>query len=320
VQGTPFFETAIRPLTLAHLCAIFERSRTIPNRPKTVYRKVVSLLMEEWDEQRFIQRESKYANFSNDRKVEYLCHLAFQLSVSGNPSTFSLRTLQAAHAQICGRYGLAPSEAVGIVNELESHTGLLLRTAFQEYEFAHKSLQEYLTAEYLVRLPHVPERHVIFRLTQETAIAVTVSADPSAYLSEVVLRRLWNNSLESDEERSALGDFVARLAVEHAELTRDRECALSLLLLYTSCVNLPHVAEVITQGLIELLARVMDSAGLDFIGRHYSRGATRVVADSLPRVEFWLRPEANEVSDDYHIRLPKIAWLPARIVDGAELV
>jgi len=46
LRVSPFSDTAIRPLTIAHLCAIYERIGKIPEKPKTVYRKVVSLLLE----------------------------------------------------------------------------------------------------------------------------------------------------------------------------------------------------------------------------------------------------------------------------------
>lgn len=49
---SPYSDTAIRPLTLAHLCAIYERNLKIPNKPKTLYRKIVNLLLEDWDLQR----------------------------------------------------------------------------------------------------------------------------------------------------------------------------------------------------------------------------------------------------------------------------
>ncbi len=41
IKKSPFADTAIRPLTIAHLCAIFERAGRIPDKPKTFYRKIV---------------------------------------------------------------------------------------------------------------------------------------------------------------------------------------------------------------------------------------------------------------------------------------
>jgi predicted NACHT family NTPase len=41
---SPFSDTAIRPLTLAHLCVIFEKSKRIPSKPKTIYKEDCSAL------------------------------------------------------------------------------------------------------------------------------------------------------------------------------------------------------------------------------------------------------------------------------------
>jgi predicted NACHT family NTPase len=82
IDHSPFADTAIKPLTLAHLCAIYERIGRIPEKPKTVYRKVVNLLLEEWDEQRSVKRVSRYAEFSPDRKFEFLAHLAYELTLA----------------------------------------------------------------------------------------------------------------------------------------------------------------------------------------------------------------------------------------------
>ena len=64
VEHSPFADTAIKPLTLAHLCAIFERVHRIPEKPKSVYKKIVSLLLEDWDQQRSVQRVSSYLNYA----------------------------------------------------------------------------------------------------------------------------------------------------------------------------------------------------------------------------------------------------------------
>lgn len=103
---SPFADTTIRPLTLAHLCAIFERIGKIPEKPKTVYRKIVNLLLEEWDQQRSVKRESSYAGFEVDRKFEFLSHLAYVLTTSVKGSVFDRRELIDAYARIHDNFGL----------------------------------------------------------------------------------------------------------------------------------------------------------------------------------------------------------------------
>jgi predicted NACHT family NTPase len=52
LSKSPYADTAMKPLLLAHLCAIYERIGAIPEQPKVVYRKIVALLLEEWDQER----------------------------------------------------------------------------------------------------------------------------------------------------------------------------------------------------------------------------------------------------------------------------
>ncbi|MFC2155692.1 NACHT domain-containing protein [Acidobacteriota bacterium] len=89
INNSPFLDTTIRPLNLAHLCAIYERIGKIPDKPKTLYRKIVNLLLEEWDEQRSVKRYSRYANFEVDRKFDFLCNLAYELTTSLKKTVFS---------------------------------------------------------------------------------------------------------------------------------------------------------------------------------------------------------------------------------------
>jgi predicted NACHT family NTPase len=89
LQLSPFSDTAIRPLTLAHLCVIFEKSKRIPNKPKTIYKKIIRLLIEDWDQERSVCRESAYADFEADRKEEFLAHLSYELTRLFKTTTFT---------------------------------------------------------------------------------------------------------------------------------------------------------------------------------------------------------------------------------------
>lgn len=238
LNKSPFADTAIRPLTLAHLLAIYERVGSIPSKPKTVYRKTVNLLLSEWDEQRSIKRTSKYAQFETDRKFEFLCRLAFHLTVKLHIFTFAHEELLRAYGQICHDFGLPPTQADQIIAEVESHTGLINEVGYRKFEFAHKSLQEYLTAEYLVKLPNLPaEPKIIYAVPNELAIAVTISSNQSQYLSELAVRIFAGHSLHKTTYT-----FVNRLLIEKPDLNSNPETVLALFILYSLCLD-PHLQQ-----------------------------------------------------------------------------
>ncbi len=215
IYRSPFADTAIKPLALAHLCAIYERIGRIPEKPKTVYRKMVSLFLEEWDEQRSIRRLSRYAGFESDRKLEFLSHLAYYLTTRTQSLVFSTRDFVECYNNICVYFGLDRTQASIVVSEIESHTGLFLQTGYEQFEFVHKSVQEYLAAEYIVRLPSVPsDRNVLQKLGAEIAIATSISSNPTDYLTHLGLQALPSARLSE----SFWNAFVSRLAIEKPDL------------------------------------------------------------------------------------------------------
>lgn len=259
VLSSPFADAAIRPLTVAHLCAIYERIKTIPDKPKSVYKRVVHLLLEEWDSQRDIARNSKYAGFDSDRKVEFLAHFAFILTIHGK-FIFDSRDLEEIYSQIHRYYNLPASDCDEVVGEIESHSGLMLEGGYRAYEFAHKSIQEYLAADYLVRLP-TPEmvKERIALMPNECAIATALSSRPSLYLRELILKAV----PQGRGGRDWRGVFLARLALEKPELecnqTGEDALAASILLMCDG-----------PDQYFSLLRPMVSQSGMGFVKDYYS--------------------------------------------------
>lgn len=230
VYNSPFIDTAVRPLTIAHLCAIYERVGKIPEKPKTVYKKIVNLLLEEWDEQRNVKRISKYADFEIDRKFEFLTSIAYFLTVSSKRSIFSKSNLENVYYKINEDFGLEKKDSKNVMEELETHTGLFLQSGYEFYEFAHKSLQEYLTAEYIVRLPTIPNELIIRTIPNELAIAISISSNPSQYFTELVFSRLNNTKLTYQFYQI----FLTRLIIEKPDFNKSNLVGIAAFQLYSN--------------------------------------------------------------------------------------
>lgn len=225
IRRSPFADTSIKPLSLAHLCAIYERTGSIPDKPKTVYRKVVTLLISDWDDQRSIARETKYSKFEPDRKFDFLAQIAFHLTITVQAPEFDERALESAYLKVCENFDLPRQEHKKVARELESHTGLLLEVGFRTYSFAHKSLQEYLAAEYLVRLPalHSVRKHAEL-LGSELAIATALSSNPSLYFSEIILGMFGGEGIT----RSFYDAFMSRMLQEKPDFYSCEEMVLAI--------------------------------------------------------------------------------------------
>jgi hypothetical protein len=211
LAATPYWDTTIRPLTLAHLCALYERNNAIPEKPKSVYKKIIQLLLEDWSSQASVKRKSKYGKFEVDRKMDFLSRFAFELTVAYNRSSFDKIILEQIYNEICVEYGLPKGESSIVVNEIESHNGLILQTGSNIYEFAHKSLLEYLVADYLVKLPSIlSDESLLLKLPNELAILIAISSNPNATYYELIVNSLKHGSVN----RSFLKTFLSRLMIE----------------------------------------------------------------------------------------------------------
>jgi len=239
IKSSPFFDTAVRPINIAHLCAIFERTGKIPEKPKTIYKKIVNLLLEEWDEQRGINRNSLYSNFEIDRKFDFLSALAFELSVSKN-TVFDTNNLREAFDNIHLDFGLKTNQRSIVIKEIESHTGLFVESGYDKFEFSHKSIQEYLCANYIVRLSTIPSNYkLICTLLNEFAIAVAIASRPSEYVSEFIINKLHKGY---QEKRRKFGNridnipieiFINRLLLEKPDFNFSPQLAVTFLTLYS---------------------------------------------------------------------------------------
>ena len=79
------------------------------------------------------------------------------------------------------------------MQELALKEGLFIQSGYDSYEFPHKSLQEYLTAEFLIKLPQIPNNPDFLNLmANELAIATAISTSPSLYFADLILKGFQN--------------------------------------------------------------------------------------------------------------------------------
>ncbi len=183
IKSSSYYDATMRPLTLSHLCAIYERRKQIPSTPRDVYKIIIHLLIEKWDEERGIHRPSAYTMFYTDKKIDFLSHISFWISYNLKEAQFTSSNLRKCYNQIHNIYSLPPSQAKKVVTEIESHNGLLIQSGHDMYQFTHKSLQEYLTAKYLIRLGRIPDSKILKELPAETAITISLSSNPNDFFT-----------------------------------------------------------------------------------------------------------------------------------------
>ena len=216
LASSPYSNTAIRPLLLANLCTIFEKSGHIPDKPKTVYEKIINLYLEKWDEERSVKRYSNYSDFETPRKSAFLSHVAFELTTKFYTNSFSSSILRDIYNKIYINFDLTKGEEREVIQEIESHTGIIYQSSQQTFEFAHKSIQEYLTAVHIVKLPTIPDDlGLLLSIPNELAISISISSDPSYYFEELISERFEEEKLDE----TFLKPFINRLIIEKPSFT-----------------------------------------------------------------------------------------------------
>ena len=134
------------------------------------------------------------------------------------------------YVKICESFGLPRNHARQVVREIESHTGLIVEVAFEVYEFAHKAIQEYLAAEFILRLPSHP-RDLSLSLPNEMALATAMSSDSTRYFCAVIDSAIASDS--SSDLVSFTSPFLRRLLLEKIDFKTDKELGYSVVVLYS---------------------------------------------------------------------------------------
>jgi len=189
LEALPYYDIADRPLLLTQLLLLYRRYGYLPEQPALIYEKLVNLLLQEWDAQRGIIRSSKYSGFTPERKASFLAAVAYTLTYKAQAKSFAEQDLVGAYLQIYKPFNLPESEAQMVAREIQSHSGIILASGVDRYEFAHLSLQEYLCAQYLVKEPFAEA--LLTYLTHyppPLAVAVALASNPGNWLGGLILR------------------------------------------------------------------------------------------------------------------------------------
>jgi hypothetical protein len=142
-------ELAENPLLLSLICVLYGRDLQLPKNRVELYERCIRTMLAEWDASRNFRRETKYENLSDYRKVKLLNFFAANMFALGL-SAFSWRETESVLVKYLPGIGILIDEVHGILKEIETHNGIIMKISATAYSFSHLTLQEFLTASYLV--------------------------------------------------------------------------------------------------------------------------------------------------------------------------
>lgn len=248
IENVPYREVLDRPLFLTMLLIIFNQGYELPDCPVDVYDRITTLLIERWDRERDIHRESRFSSFLSEKKLRFLSALAYSLTFEHNRKRFALAELQKVYEVLSERFKLPDNQFLEVLQEVESHTGILVEAGFGHYEFCHLTVQEYLAAKHLVGLATTSKGLALLQKSPATlAVATSVSAEPSNFLASIleefcdeqsrVVRRNADTSI-----RNFLA-YISRIRLELPEFSPNNDLAVAILRLWGLCDHLDRLGD-----------------------------------------------------------------------------
>lgn len=155
-----------------------------------------------------------------------MINLAFDL-VLDSLFKFSKDDLRDIYSEKCKTFDYLPKNGFQeVIDEIEEHSGLFIQSGIDSYEFPHKSLQEFLASEYLVRYSPLDDfKDSIVNIPHELAIVVALSTNPNDKLIEI-LGIILNSSIK--DFSVFMNTFLLRLETEEPSFRPDYKTAIDL--------------------------------------------------------------------------------------------
>jgi NACHT domain len=214
-------ELAHSPLLLTFLCLVYDRSQNFPSNRSVLYRKALRILLEEWAAEKRLENQRQiYEGLSVELEESLLSEIAAkgfakdQLFFSQREIVDRIKTFLASNLN-------APKHLDGekVLEAITVQQGILVERAEDAYSFSHLTLQEHLTAQYIVDNPEnmrsLVEKHLINENWREVFLLIagllpgSKGAEPLLLLMEQQARSSINtprlNVLSQWAEKATLG-------------------------------------------------------------------------------------------------------------------
>ena len=144
-------ELAKTPLLLTFICLVYDQSQTLPKNISDLYRKALEILLEKWSAEKRLERDPIYKDLTTKSEIMLLSEIAYEGFVE-NKLFFKTQELVNKIKIFLSKNLNAPQDLDGeaVLNAIAVQKGILVERLDNIYSFSHLTLQEYLTAKYIV--------------------------------------------------------------------------------------------------------------------------------------------------------------------------
>jgi len=200
-------ELAQTPLLLTFLCLVYDREQTLPKTRSKLYSRALNILLQEWAAQKRLERDPIYEGFHPGLEEELLAQIAYD-SFAQDQLFFSKAEVTKQIVAFLADTLDAPRNLDGgaVLSAIEVQQGILVERAEGVFSFSHLTLQEYLSALYIVghdRVQDTVAQHALDHRWREVFLLV-------AGLLRGQVQKLWLSL-----EQIAFSYIAASEKVEH---------------------------------------------------------------------------------------------------------
>ena len=144
-------DLAKTPLLLTFICLVYDKSQTLPKNISELYKKALEILLEEWSAEKRLPRDPIYQDFTTQSEIMLLSQIAYEGFIQ-DKLLFTTEELVTKIKAFLARNLNAPQNLDGkaVLNAIVVQQGILTERLDNIYSFSHLTLQEYLTAKYIV--------------------------------------------------------------------------------------------------------------------------------------------------------------------------
>lgn len=149
-QNKQIAELAVTPILLSLTCWVFSELKDLPSRRSKLYIRGLNLLLQQWDEQRGINREfgsERYRKLLPQEKQKLLSYVAHRKFEQEQYVLFEENEIQRYIADYLK--DISTEDSKQILKAIEAQHGLFIERAQGIYSFSHLTFQEYLTAQHI---------------------------------------------------------------------------------------------------------------------------------------------------------------------------
>jgi energy-coupling factor transporter ATP-binding protein EcfA2 len=144
-------ELAHTPLLLTFLCLVFDESQVFPKNRAALYKDALDILLRRWAAEKRIQRDPIYKDLTIQLEEMLLAKIAYE-QFSQDRLFFDKQTVISEIQGYLAENLNAPQYLDGenVLRAIQIQQGILVGRSSDTLSFSHLTLQEYLTAQYIV--------------------------------------------------------------------------------------------------------------------------------------------------------------------------